>query len=56
MITRMVVLTVRLAEEPESKAFARGEQYAIGTARKAALYVERRRQQPRLRAAEYGRG
>jgi hypothetical protein len=38
-------------EEPESKAFARGEHYATTTARNAALYVERRKRQPRERIA-----
>lgn len=34
----------RLLEEPESKAFQRGERYAETTARNAALYVQQRRQ------------
>jgi hypothetical protein len=37
----------RLMQEPESKASQRGEKYAQETARKAALFVEQRRQQKR---------
>jgi hypothetical protein len=41
----------RLMEEPDSKAFERGEHYATNTARKAALYVQQRKGQPRQRIA-----
>jgi hypothetical protein len=39
----------RLMEEPDSKAFKRGEQYARDTVRRAALYVQQRTRQPSLR-------
>jgi len=35
----------RLMEEPDSKAYKRGEKYALDTARHAAAYVQKRRQQ-----------
>ncbi len=35
----------RLMEEPDSKAFKRGEQYALDTARRAASYVRQRQPQ-----------
>jgi hypothetical protein len=41
----------RLIEEPESKAHERGQDYAEKTARKAALYVQQRKNQPRHRMA-----
>ena len=42
-------------EEPDSKAHMRGETYAIQTARKAALYVQQRKSQPRHRTMQHGR-
>jgi hypothetical protein len=39
----------RLMEEPESKAFHRGEKYALSTARKAAFYIEQRKLQGKAR-------
>jgi RepB DNA-primase from phage plasmid len=48
----------RLSEEPDSKAYRRTDDYAITTARKAALYVQQRKgqSQPRGRIATHGRG
>ena len=39
----------RLMEEPESKAYNRGEKYALDTACHAAAYVQQRRQQSKSR-------
>jgi RepB DNA-primase from phage plasmid len=48
--------TRRLMEEPDSKASVRGLKYAEATARKAALFIDQRKQLPkRYRAAEHGR-